>query len=137
MSVKNKRNLYLAASVLLHLLAGLVIWALTQLNLLAFAEPTSQLPDDPLVFELQQDQRRHEVVETPEDARVDEAPEDAQLASDKNARAQNAEAPADLDLGEAFAKGDFDFLFDAALRYAVGLAVAVKTCHRHASRNTC
>jgi len=67
--------------------------------------------EDPIVFDLvQPDLKRQprEVIETPEDAKVVEKQENADFLSDKNAVAQNDESPADLETGEAFARGDFD-----------------------------
>lgn len=60
----------------------------------------------PAVIELTFDEDKpREVVETPESARRDETNPDPQYASDKNAVAQNSEAPEDLQLGEAYAQG--------------------------------
>lgn len=60
----------------------------------------------PAVIELTFDEDKpREVVETPESARRDETTPEPKYASDKNAVAQNREAPADLPLGEAYAQG--------------------------------
>ncbi|RMF58928.1 MAG: hypothetical protein D6743_17060 [Calditrichaeota bacterium] len=95
----------LVASILLHLLV-LLLWSeITQLDLFAI-DVKKPVERDPLVFEFEAPKRTREVVETPEDAKVDEFQKDADLASDKNARARNPEADPDLDLGKAFSRGD-------------------------------
>jgi hypothetical protein len=89
----------MALSLLLHVLAFIILgFGLDFLKLLrpAVAQP---LPDNqPIVFTF---------AETPQSARIEKPNPDARYASDKNAQAQNPEAPRDLPLGEPFAHGAF------------------------------
>ncbi|MCG8606471.1 energy transducer TonB [bacterium] len=106
----NQRTKYLVSSVLLHFLFLLLFVFLTGLGMFATDESLADLVNkDPLVFQLQEEQRRSELVETPDDAEVDEEQKDTDLASDKNARARNSEIKPDLESGEAFAEGEFEF----------------------------
>jgi hypothetical protein len=90
-------------SVLLHLLilltyrpmSGFLGWLPRSVS----AEPESRI-SDPIVFEFQK-----ELVETPEEAEVDEPQIDAPFLSDKNARAQDMYAAADLNAGLTFSDG--------------------------------
>jgi len=58
-----------------------------------------------------------ELVETPDDARSEKAPEDASLLSDKNARARDQYQNKDLPNGDPYSEGDFDFKNLPATRY--------------------
>jgi hypothetical protein len=95
-------------SAVLHLIL-LTLWSgLLDLHLLQGDEPAKP-QEQPLVFELQEPQRPREVVETPDDARLNEPPENAELASDKNAFARNSESNSHLPLDDPFSKGDLEF----------------------------
>lgn len=89
----------MALSLLLHVLAFIILGlSLDFLELLrpAIAQP---LPDNqPIVFTF---------AETPASARIEKPNPEARYASDKNAQAQNPEAPEDLPLGEPYANGAF------------------------------
>ncbi|MCA9733846.1 MAG: hypothetical protein H6696_07510 [Deferribacteres bacterium] len=61
----------------------------------------------PLVFDFTQPKSK-ELAETPESARLKDAPDNAPYASDKNARAQNENAPDDLPVDNPFSKGYAD-----------------------------
>lgn len=93
----------LLASLLLHVFAyfftgmGLTLLRLLQLVPAAATSAPEEQPKPPIIFE---------VVETPNSARKEKAPEEAKHFSDKNAAAQNAEAPQTLPLGAAYARGD-------------------------------
>lgn len=103
------RTKYIVASIVLHLLLFVLLVGIMRLDLFADeSDLADRLNTDPLVFELQDTSKPWEVVETPDDAKVDEV-QDAELLSDKNARAQNIETQRQLELGEAFSKGDFEF----------------------------
>lgn len=98
----------IVVSILLHLLL-LAIWSgAIRLNLLKGDIKPVKPDESPLVFELQEPKRPREVVETPEDARVDELQKDAELASDKNAIARNSESHSQLPLGDPFSQGDVE-----------------------------
>lgn len=93
----------LLASLLLHfvfyLFTGMGISLLRLLQLLpapVVAHPEEQ-PKPPMVFE---------VVETPDSAQREQAPEHPTHASDKNAAAQNPEAPRELPPGSAYTQGE-------------------------------
>ncbi len=94
----------LAASLLLHILAFLLTsWAAAAGWILTAAQKVAAVP---AVIELTFDEERpREVVTTPESARRERPAKEAKLASDKNAEAQNPEAPENLPLGEAYSKG--------------------------------
>jgi hypothetical protein len=66
----------------------------------------------PIVLDLQPPEserpRPREVIETPEDAKVVEKQDKADFLSDKNALARNPETNPNLDLDEAFSRGDLD-----------------------------
>lgn len=93
----------LAASLLLHVFAyfltgmGLRLLRLLQLLPVAATSAPEEQAQPPIIFE---------VVETPNTARRETASEEAKHLSDKNAAAQNSEAPKDLPLGVAYAQGD-------------------------------
>ncbi len=74
----------LGVSLLLHLLLLLLYVPLARL--MVPATPL-QAAEEPLAFEFEEE-KPHELVETPESARVDK-PQDARFLSDKNALAQN------------------------------------------------
>lgn len=93
----------LLASLLLHVFAylgtGLSIAFLRLLQLLPVTVTSAleEQPKPPMVFE---------VVETPNSARRENTPAEPKYVSDKNAVAQNPDAPQDLPLGAAYAQGD-------------------------------
>lgn len=97
-------------SMIFHLLL-FSIWAgMVRFNIWDTHTPLDDLAEKaPIVFELQADEKFPEVVETPEDARLKDFQKETELASDKNAAARNSEADPNLDLGEAFLKGEFEF----------------------------
>jgi len=86
-------------SLLLHAITFIILGlGINWLQLLqpALAHP---LPEkDPIVFTF---------AESPESARIEKPNPDAKYASDKNARAQNPEAPKDLPVDQAYANGVF------------------------------
>jgi len=69
-----------------------------------FATTAPKKSEEPLVFEFEAP-KAPEVVETPESARTDRPDRHSSFVSDKNARAQNEEAPEDLPLDEAYSDG--------------------------------
>lgn len=96
-------------SLLVHLVM-LAVWsAVTDLSLFSVNETQIKLDEPPLVFELEEQRRRREVIETPEDARIEELQKNAELASDKNASARNSETNSQLPLGDPFSRGDVEF----------------------------
>lgn len=94
----------LAASLVIHIIAFLLTsWAAAAGWILAATQRVTSVPS---VIELTLDEDRpREVVEAPESARREQPAEEAKLASDKNAEAQNPEAPENLPLGEAYSQG--------------------------------
>lgn len=109
MSRKPNRNYSIVFSFVLHVLL-LTFWALAvQFDLFGKIESSDNKQDSQIVFEIQPDRDvPREIVETPEDARADKPPQDAQLLSDKNARARNPEVDPNLKVGEAFSRGMMD-----------------------------
>jgi outer membrane biosynthesis protein TonB len=105
--VKSDYLKFILASLLLHVL---FLSFLGLFNLLLFFtnKPATNTDESPLVFELQDSKRRHEVVETPEDARLNEFQKNAELASDKNALARDDQSDSELPMGAAFSSGDLD-----------------------------
>lgn len=94
---KNIFRLALLISVLLHLLAFVFVGLVLPLSTIALQKTDAPKPDrPPLVFTL---------AETPESARREKPPEQAEHVSDKNAVAQNPVAPPNLPLGKPFAEG--------------------------------
>ena len=90
----------------------LLCWAvILEYNLWA-SELDYENPTDlePLVFELQDAQYPKQVIDTPEDARVEEDQTEANFLSDKNSIARNEATNPDLDVDSPFAKGDLDVL---------------------------
>ena len=100
----------IVVSIVLHLIA-LVLWSgLIDFDLFKNDDKLTKSRDEaPIVFELQQPRRPHEVVETPEDAKVNEFQNDTDLASDKNALARDSEVNSRLPLAGPFARGDVEF----------------------------
>lgn len=96
----------LGLSVLLHLVFLFIYKPLSTFSgLLALANP-DQTQDQPLVFEFEEPaEKPKELVETPEDARVNVPPRDAQFLSDKNARAQDLYTGEDLSEGLPYSAG--------------------------------
>ncbi len=104
----SRRFKTITVSVVLHVLIFL-IWA-SALKWNFFAAGHESPPDkEPLVFVLQEQNRPKQVVEVPDDAKVKDPPKDPRFASDKNALARNSETDPNLDMGDPFARGDFDF----------------------------
>ncbi len=97
-------------SVLFHLLVFAIWGKLFDLNLFATNKTIANPADEPpLVFELLDiKRRRNEVVETPEDARVNEFQKDAELASDKNALARDGQTDSELPIGAPFSRGELN-----------------------------
>jgi outer membrane biosynthesis protein TonB len=96
-SAQNIFRLALLISVLLHLLAFVFVGLVLPLSTIALQTAEAAKADrPPLVFTL---------AETPESARRAKPPENAEHVSDKNAVAQNAEAPQNLPIGKPFAEG--------------------------------
>ena len=78
----------LGVSILIHLLLFFLYKPLAGIS--GLLDATAAPAEEPLTFELVDPyQQPQELVETPEDARVDEPPNDAQFLSDKNAQAQD------------------------------------------------
>ncbi len=94
---QNIFRLALLISVLLHLLGVVFVGLVLPLSTIALqTTETSKTDRPPLVFTL---------AETPESARREKPPENAEHVSDKNAVAQNPEAPQNLPTGKSFAEG--------------------------------
>ncbi|MFQ5676837.1 MAG: energy transducer TonB [bacterium] len=104
----SQRYKTITASVILHLLFFLLWLAAIELDLFADSDSQNRVDNKPLVFELQNDLPK-QVIETPEDAKLTEKPENPQFASDKNALARNSETDPAADNGAPFARGDFEF----------------------------
>jgi outer membrane biosynthesis protein TonB len=100
----------LAASVLIHLLILLLYMPLAGLSSL-LALPKLQAPqEEPITFELTEPETLpQELVETPEDARLEAPPENAQALSDKNARAQDMYTGNDLPVGLPYSQGRSEY----------------------------
>lgn len=95
------------ASIAIHLLLFFIIGLLLDWNWFAWSSYSKDLEEPPIVFEIERN--NHEIVESPEEARIKKPPKDARLASDKNAQAQDLSTEKDLPLGDPFSKGDFQF----------------------------
>ncbi|MFQ5825174.1 MAG: energy transducer TonB [bacterium] len=110
MNYSKKYRIALIVSLSLHLLFFAVLGVTLDFNLFAFNDDLVEMLDDnKLIFELEDRKWPKEIVETPEDAKVEEHSKDAMLASDKNALASNPETNLELPLGEAFSRGDMHF----------------------------
>lgn len=105
-----RRKIIILVSILLHLLFFIFWEAGVRLNLFTMTVPPKPPESEPIVFDLQspEQQRPREVIETPEDAKVVEKQDKADFLSDKNALARNPDTNPNLDLGEAFSRGDLD-----------------------------
>jgi hypothetical protein len=89
----------LILSLLLHVIAFVLLGlTLDFLPLFPAALAQPQAKSEPIVFTL---------ADTPESARLAEPSPEAKYASDKNAQAQNPDAPQDLPIGEAYSEGAF------------------------------
>lgn len=103
------RKYTVLVSFLLH--AHLIFYAVLAIILNLYScdgQENPLLADNPIVFEFEPPPRAQQVIETPDDARVVEKQEAADLLSDKNARARNPDADRNLDSGAPFARGDLD-----------------------------
>lgn len=110
MNYSKKYRIALIVSLSLHLLFFAVLGVTLDFNLFAFNDDLAEIINgDKLIFELEDRTWPKEIVETPEDAKVDESPKDTDLASDKNAMASNPEDNPELPIGEAFSSGDMAF----------------------------
>ncbi len=93
-------------SIIIHLLLLLIYRPITGIANL-FPQPVPKNTESaPLVFEFEEPR---ELVETPEDARVEKPPDNAQFYSDKNARAQDLLAANNLPQGLSFSEGQTDY----------------------------
>lgn len=108
--LKNKSyRIALGISVIFHLILFLLYKPLSGISGLLELSDFEAPPDDPLTFELVEPyQQPQELVETPDDARVDQPPQDAQFLSDKNAQAQDFNM-SDLPQGLSFSQGISDY----------------------------
>lgn len=106
--MESRRLRTVTVSVVLHLLLILIWASALKWNLFGTVQQ-KVLDNEPLVFVLQEQNRSRQVIEAPDDAKVNDPPKDAQFASDKNALARNSETDPILDTGAPFARGDFDF----------------------------
>lgn len=99
----------MGVSLLIHLILFLLYKPLSGISGLIDLSGIDNPPDEPLTFELvDADQKPQELVETPEDARTDQTPQDAQFLSDKNAQAQDMNS-ANLPNGLSFSEGVTDY----------------------------
>jgi len=110
--LEKRRKRIIIASILLHLLFFLLWEAGIIMDLFSdkVKIPAKEIESPPLVFQLQEPASKmpHEVVETPEDAKVVEKQEKADFLSDKNALARSPETKPDLKEGEAFSQGVYE-----------------------------
>ncbi len=109
--LKNRSyRIALGVSLVIHILLFLLYKPVAGISgLLDLAKADTQ-PDEPLTFELVDSyEQPQELVETPEDARVDAPPKDAQFLSDKNAQAQDMMDNSDLPDGLSFSDGISDY----------------------------
>lgn len=105
-----RRKYIIIVSILLHVLF-LALWeAGVILDIFSESLPPKPPEVEPIVFDLQPpgQPKPREVIETPEDAKTVEKQDKADFLSDKNALARNPETNPDLNLGEAFSRGDLD-----------------------------
>ncbi len=93
-------------ALLLHLLLLILYRPLTGILQIFPHSEAKATETAPLVFEFEQPR---ELVETPDDAKVDKAPQDAQFLSDKNAQARDDYQADDIKQGSAFSEGLTDF----------------------------
>lgn len=105
------RKSIIIVSILLHVLFFALWEAGIILDLFNGTVPLPPAEDiQPIVLDLQQPAservRPREVIETPRDAKVVEKQDKADFLSDKNALARNPETDPNLDVGEAFSRGD-------------------------------
>lgn len=101
-----RRKYIIIISILLHILI-LLLWDYgIKLGILGLKLPEgNNLNNQPLVFDLQSEEKPRQVIETPEHARVDQQENKARFLSDKNAQAMNPENAPDLEIGEPFSRG--------------------------------
>lgn len=102
------RKYIILVSIALHILF-LVFWEVAiKLGIIAVDIIPPRVESAPIVFDLQPDNKPREVIETPEDAKTTDKPKNADFLSDKNALARNPETDPEKEIGEAYARGDFD-----------------------------
>ena len=100
----------LGVSVLLHLLFFLLYKPLAGFSGLLSLAKAQEPASAPLTFELVDPyEQPQELVETPEDARLDHPPDNAQFLSDKNAQAQDMLKNSELPNGLSFNQGQTDY----------------------------
>lgn len=108
-----KNRTYIIAisiSIIFHLLLFLLKPLVGILGLADILKAEESHDEEPLVFELVDPyEPPQELVETPEDARRDAPPEDAQFLSDKNAQAQDMLDNSVLPEGLSFSDGVSDY----------------------------
>ncbi|MCK4765098.1 MAG: hypothetical protein KAW12_23065 [Candidatus Aminicenantes bacterium] len=102
------RKYIILTSIVLHVLL-LIFWeAAIKLGIIAVDIIPPRAESAPIVFDLQPDNKPRQVIETPEDAKTIEKQKDADFLSDKNALARNPETDPEKEVGETFARGDFE-----------------------------
>jgi outer membrane biosynthesis protein TonB len=108
--VESRNRIYIVVlSILLHILLLYLLEGALKLNLIGIEIPENKIIEtDPIVFDLQEPNYPREVIETPEDAKVVDKQKKANFLSDKNALARNPETNPEVDLGEAFSRGELD-----------------------------
>ncbi|MDZ7316111.1 MAG: energy transducer TonB [candidate division KSB1 bacterium] len=105
MSQRRTYRFALLASLVLHFLF-LMLYMPLRGFLVPLEEAAAAAP--PLVFEFAEPPKPQELVETPEDARI-EKPQKAEFLSDKNARAQDLYAADDLPEGLPYSEGRSEY----------------------------
>ena len=103
------RKYIIFISILIHILLLFLLDISIKLDLLGISIPEAN-PDTsaPIVFDLQNPDLPREVIETPHDAKTVKKQKKANFLSDKNALARNRETDPNLDVGEPFARGDYE-----------------------------
>ena len=100
----------MAVSIVVHILLFLLYKPLVGISGLIDLAKAEEAPEQPLTFELVDPyEQPQELVETPEDARVETPPADAQFLSDKNAQAQDKIDDMNLPDGLSFSDGVSDY----------------------------
>jgi len=104
---KRIRRYTIIISIVLHLILFLMVDKAIDLKLIG----TKNIPEvlnDPIVFDLTEDEKPKQVIETTENQRSKKKSKEPEYFSDKNTIARNPETAKKVDIKDPYSEGDFD-----------------------------
>ncbi len=104
---KKIRKYTIIISIVLHLIIFFIAERTVNFKLLGTAEIPEKI-NEPIVFDLSENEQPKQVIETTEDQRSEKKAEAPEYLSDKNTIAKNPDSPTDIKEDAPYSKGDLD-----------------------------